>query len=398
LLNLREGGSILLLSVIYLTNSLVQGQQPSLAVGQSMLKLRKPEAVLEIDPHADSKAHPEVAFDQQGRLLILYRDKNRSQQEHWHLLRITNWLGAAPQREELSFSPLTDSCGPDGQPFSENSTLRISDDGNIGYAIFSGDVVTKQPCSRPLSVMSADLTQFTNVVSIDLTSMKVLSKAGLPLFSESQVSPSGELWSMYSNSRSRTLTPLTPGSNKAGSVQLQGSWGSCELQRGVIVLCTEDGKVFRIFPGEAREAGRLVPGWTINGVPRLTRDNMVAIAYKQMDGEHRLWRIPGDYGSVVSSEPLAPYCPGVGWSLAAVSSDGKSILTECYDFDSFMDAVSYTTQWGLQVIDAATLKVHATLALSIHKNNKFAVWHADRRSTIAVLENAGRLKLYRLDD
>jgi hypothetical protein len=96
------------------------------------------------------------------------------------------------------------------------------------------------------------------------------------------------------------------------------------------------------------------------------------------------------------SQDLLPRCHQ-GWQAAAISPDRQSLLTSCYEPDSFLDTFFWSTA-SLQIIDAPTLLPRATIPLSSRHRSNYAIFHSSGATTLSVLEDGVKLLLYTCPD
>jgi len=114
------------------------------------------------------------------------------------------------------------------------------------------------------------------------------------------------------------------------------------------------------------------------------------------DSQDRVWKM-SEAGEVsISSVALAPACRDA-WQIAAASGDGRELLAVCLEGRDFMDAFFHYVLQGVQLVDSTNLLVRRCLK-GLHGDPRFALWHGDGQTVIAVLENAEQLKLYTIGD
>jgi len=386
--------------LILLTVWLLAAINPSLAQqlpstpSQRIPTISSPTAVLDLKTQADLKFNVQIAFDPQGRLLVLYRDKKPTGQQNWHLLRITDALGNSPKKEEMSFDPLE---APKQSYSYVRMRLLLTDDGKIGYVLFT--VETSTHGHTPIKFVA-------NAVAVDLNSMKLLAKGELGENSYfSQVTERGDLLSadgVETQQEAYKVITYEPNLLEQTSVLQKGINGlQCWLRRDASFLCAEGGQLNRLDSSYTHYLSNVGPEWHIWHLPLLESKGLWGVAFKDVEGnrphrEDRLWKMTNSGLVSMSPYSLTPECND-RWNVNSVSDDGKVLLAVCFEEKEFMDAFFHDVLRGVQLIDATNLTVRRRLT-GVHGDPEFAVWHGNGQTVIAVLENAERLNLYAIVD
>ena len=404
---------LLLISQTLIAEDPVRSKAATIIQDQAGPVWKTPVLTIDLKSDAEWKASPQVSFDPQGRLLVLYRDKKKtSPQGNWHLVRITNPLGSLHTRQELVFAPAEEPADPDRSRTWDSTHVRLyaSDDGNQVYAVFEGATVTRKPGPHAVNgLRNVESRYFTNAVSLDMKSLKVSAKRDLTSELSYAVAAAvdlhGNLLVLQFDKSSFQVTTLSSAlARQAPAVTMPRAgelMQSCFLQRDTTIQCLRKNEVVHITPEGQHLFAHLDPGWIMDGQLLASQAGWIVAAYRldedQVIAEERLWQIDGKGELVLSSDILTPKCRE-GWNGSTVSSDGMSLLAACYETTGFLDYFYRLTRADLQLFNASTLKFQGALKLPSRQQNDYAVWHEKGQTVVAVLQNGVKLKLYRIED
>jgi hypothetical protein len=381
-----------------------------------VIKLTKPATTITLNGDAEWRAPKQAEIDQQGRVLVLYRDnKKASRDGNWHLLRISDVFGVSPRTQALTFAPIEEPADPDGSRKwdTANGFLRVNNKGTLAYAVFDGGVVTRKP--GPLTVnglRNIESRGFRNAIAIDLEAFRVVAKRDvskeLDYARSSTVDADGNLLLLRTGRDSWTVTALGPGLNDQTSRAigtLEAREGrdvaACSIERIDVVQCQIRNQVVRMLPGGKRDFVQLEQNWKIDGPIFPSQGDWVVAAYT-VDGnryisDNKLWKFNGQGKPVLSSAFLGPLCHQ-GWQPETISQDGKSLLIACYETKDILDTFFPLSRADVQLFDAVTLRIRATLKLPTRPTTDYAVWHGNGQTDIAVLRDGRKLDMYRIAD
>jgi hypothetical protein len=404
----------LLALAFFLLPSIVTAQGNVVGGSSQVLALTRPVVKITLNSNAEWRAPQWVEFDQQGRLLVLYRDNRKiPRDENWHLFRISDVLGVSPRRQALKFAPTEEPADPDGNRKwdTANGFLRVNDQGTLSYAVFDGAVVTRKP--GPLNVnglRNIESRFFTNVVAIDLEAFRVVAKRDvskeLDSARSSIVDADGNLLVLRTEKVSWTVTALGPTLNvqtsKVIGVREDGPPNeACSVERSEVIQCRQGNVVVRTVPNGKLDFVELDRNWKIDSPLLKSQGDWVSAAYtlngNRIISDNELWRFNDEGKPTSSPTPLGPTCHQ-GWQPSAISRDGKSLLLSCHEAKDILDTYFPLARADLQLFDAVSLRLRATLKLSTRSRDFYAVWHGNGQSVIAVLHDGKKLDLYTIAD
>jgi hypothetical protein len=386
------------------------------AVGNTpqAIALTRPAVTITLNSDAEWRAPQWVEFDQQGHALVLYRDNKKvSRNGNWHLLRISDVLGVSPQKQALTFAPIEEPADPDGNRKwdTANGFLRVNNKGTLAYAVFDGGVVTRKP--GPLNVnglRNIESRSFRNAVAIDLQAFRVVAKRDvskeLDSARSSTVDADGNLLVLRTGEVSWTVTALGPDLNghpprvigvRQGDIYIEG----CSLERSEVIQCRQRNEVVRMVPDGKLDFVELKQNWKIDGPLLPSQGDWVVAAYTidgtQYISDNELWIFNDEGKPTLSTTSLGPICRQ-GWQASVISQDGKSLLLSCYETKDILDTFFPLARADLQLFDAVSLRLRATLKLSTRSKDLYAVWHGNGQTVIAVLHDGKKLDLYTIAD
>jgi len=310
---------------------------PSVAIAMT-----RPAVTMTLNSDAEWRAPKWVEFDQKGHVLILYRDDQKvSHDGNWHLLRISDALGASPRQQALTFAPIEEPADPDRSRTwdTAHGLLRVNDKGTMAYAVFDGAVVTRKP--GPLTInglRNIESRNFTNEVAIDLETFRVLAKRDMSRELDSArtsiVDANGNLLVLRTGEVSWTVTVLGPELNGQTSQVIGMREGgphieACSVQQSEVIQCLQGNQVVRMVPGGKLDFVKLGQNWKIDGALLPSQGDWVVAAYTlngdRFISDNDLWRFNDDGKPTLSPTPLGPICHQ-GWQASVISQDGNSLL------------------------------------------------------------------------
>lgn len=386
------------------------------AVGNTSqtIALTRPVVTITLNSDAEWRAPQWIEFDQAGHVLILYRDNKKvSRDGNWHLLKVSDVLGVSPQRQTLTFAPIEEPSDPEQSRKWEtaNGFLRVNNKGTLAYAVFDGAVVTRKP--GPLYVnglRNIVSREFRNAVAIDLEAFKVVAKRDvskeLDSARSSTVDADGNLLVLRTGEVSWTVTVLGPELNDQNSQVIGVREGgphieACSVQRSEVIQCRQRNEVVRMVPDGKLNFVELKQNWKIDGPLLPSQGDWVVAAYTidgtQYISDNELWRFNDEGKPTLFTTSLGPICHQ-GWQASVISQDGKSLLLSCYETKDILDAFFPLARADLQLFDAVSLRLRATLKLSTRSKDLYAVWHGNGQTVIAVLHDGKKLDLYTIAD
>ena len=368
-------------------------------------------AKIDLHTNAESRVRAQTEFDAAGRLLILYRDKySVNPAGNWHLIRLTAPFSGKPKREQIDFSIPQEPSDP--VPSSRWTTfsvrLLLSPDGSHAFAAFGGAIVTAKPGPPPRgAARNVSINVFESLVSFDLTAFRLSASADVTQhrnkLANIQISSNGELLRLYLTDAEWKISVLDEFLHEVRTVTVsaapvdQSSRRWCELRSDLKIECPVKGRGNLLLSSDsvvqlAPSTCSMTAGRSAFGVGKDNKYNK----YYVTEADRLCTRDESGNENLVSAD-LLPRCIG-GWVVAAISPDRNSILTSCIVTEYAFDSFSYISRASLQLIDAPTLAMKATIPLSIHHRSQLAVFHHSGTSTIAVLEDDNKLLIYTVAD
>jgi hypothetical protein len=392
-------GYFVTISLAFLTCPLTSQARPKIT----------PAAEIDLQTRPEWRVNAQIEFDTAGRLLILYRDKFRmSPTGNWHLIRLTGPLAGEIKREEIDFSIPQEPVDPESarrwDAFS--SRLLLSPDGSHGFGVFEGSVVTAKSGPPPLgAVRNVSVDTFSSLISFDLTAFRVLASADVTQhpnnLAAKQISIKGDLLLLYLTDTEwkiaifdRFLHKVEAQTLSAAPVEKSGRY-YCQLRPDLKIECSMQGRG-DLFLGPqsvvqlAESTCKMSPWSSAFGIGKdeTVKDGII-------EADRLCTRDESGKKELVSPDLLPRR--DQGWQAAAISTDHHSLLTSCYEPESFLDTF-FWSKGSLQLIDGHTLAPRVTIPLSTRHRSAFAVFHHSGTSTIAVIEDGARLLVYVVAD
>jgi hypothetical protein len=369
-----------------------------------------PVVTSELHTRAEWRVNAPIVFDPTGRLLILYRDDSKLKASgNWHLIRLTEPFSAKPLREEIIFAIRQEPSDPDSgrrwEGFSPN--LLLSPDGNHAYAIFSGAVVTKNSGPPPSGAMrNVSVNPFSSAVSFDLTAFRVLATADITEYpvnsTVNRIDAEGNLLLLHSTDTDWNIEVLNDSLQhvKTAVISMEpvgkSMSHSCQFRSDFKIECPANANGGLLLSSESTV--HLPPSackMTLRTDPLGFGKDETLNDERIIQSDHLCTRNESGKEEFVSPD-LLPRC-NQGWQPAAISADHHSLLTSCFEPESFLDTF-FWSKGSLQLIDAFTLSPRITIQLSSRHRSTYAVFHKSGTATIAVLEDGVRLLLYASPD
>jgi hypothetical protein len=369
-----------------------------------------PVVTRELHTHAQWRVNAHVLFDPTGRLLILYRDNSKLKDNgNWHLIRLTEPLSDKPLREEINFPIRQESSDPDSTRRWENfsSHLLLSPDGNHAYAIFSGAVVTKNSGPPPPgAARNVSVNSFSSVISFDLTAFRVLASADVTqhhaISNVNRIDAEGNLLLLHPTDTDWNIEVLNKSLQHSKTVTISmepvgmSMRYSCQFRSDFKIECPTNANGVLLLGPESTvhlppSACKMTLGLDPLGFGKDETLNDEHI----IQSDHLCTRNESGNEELVSPD-LLPRC-NQGWQAAAISTDHHSLLTSCYEPESFLDTF-FWSKASLQLMDGLTLAPRVTIQLSSRHRSAYAVYHNAGTTTIAALEDGVRLLLYSCPD
>jgi hypothetical protein len=392
-------GYFFTIPLAFLTFPLASQAQPKITPG----------AEIDLHSHAEWRVNAQIQFDTAGRLLILYRDKFKlNPTGNWHLIRLTGPFSGELGREEIVFSIPQEPFDPESTRRWDgfSSRLLLSPDGSHAFGVFEGAVVRAKSGPPPSGyVRNVSVDPFSSLISFDLTAFRVLDSADVTQrpnnLAATQISTKGDLLLLYLTDTEwkiaifdRFLHKVETLTLSAAPVERSGRY-YCQLQRDLKIECPMQGRGdFVLGPQSvvqlAESTCKMSPWSSTFGIGKheTVKDGMIEadrLCTRDESGKEKL-----------VSPDLLPRC-NQGWQAAAISTDHRSLLTSCYEPESFLDTF-FWSKGSLQLVDGLTLVPRATIPLSTRHRSAFAVFHHSGTSTIAVIEDGARLLVYAVAD
>jgi hypothetical protein len=368
-----------------------------------------PDKTLDLHTHAEWRVAAQVRFDPTGRLLILYRDNSMLRPNgNWHLIRLTEPLSEKPRREEITFSIPQEPEGP--RPADRwilfYSDLLLSLDGSRAFATFNGSVVTPGAGPAPAAAKrNVKVDPFSSVVSFDLEPFRLHASANIvprPGSNPGQIDAKGNLLLLYSTEDEWRIEAMDENLQVVAAVTVsmgpvaKTQRSSCRFRADFKVECPAYGGGTLVLGPEstvqlAQSGCKMDRALTPQGPGK---DEMLNGRLGRSD-HLCLLSESGQEGLV--SPDLFPRC-GSGWQPAAMSTDRRSLLTSCLEEDQLFDIFFHRSKATLQIVDALTLHPRATIPLSTRPRLAYTIFHRSGTTTVAVLEDGNKLRLYSLAD
>jgi hypothetical protein len=357
-----------------------------------------------------------MQFDREGRLLILYRDKDKlTPNGNWHLIRLTDPLSPKPHREDLAFSLPQEPEGPRASDLWINfHSALLPDSESHAFAVFAGATCKELPGPRPATGgYKINCRNFSSAVSFDLKAFHVVATQDISdrldarePWEPATVNEQGELLTLHRGKNDWQIAFFDPlletprvislDANKDHSALL----GFCRLTSESTLHCSYLGGA---SPFLVAQAGiQLLPPSTNPSCK--TGDNAEAtqggfgidtrINAQKLVESNALCRFDA---ASPTSPSLLPLCHE-SWRIRGISPDHHSVIAGCSEMNNFLDTWYYISRNDVEVVDTSTLQPIAYLKLSSRSLTAEAIFHANGRTTLAILKEGEILKLYTIPD
>lgn len=370
-----------------------------------------PASTIALHTKAEWRVNAQVRFDSAGRLLILYRDKESiNPAGNWHLLRLSGIDTGKPTREELRFSIPQEPSDPDSSRHWESfgTNFLLTPNGEHAYATFHGSVVTLLPGPAPShQLRHVKIDSFSSVISFDLHRLSILSSKDVTLHptnsNASQIDLDGNLLLLQPNDKVWNIAVLNADLQQERTVSISMApvapsyVYSCQFRPDLSMECPTPADGDLVLRSDStvqlpKSSCKVTLGFTPSG---FGKDDVLKDGILQTD---RLCIRDSTGREKLVSADLLPQCTSSWQVQAPTSFDGHSALATCFENGSFLDTFFYLSKAGLLEFDAATLKVRAFIKLYTRRRFEYAVSHHQGMTTVAVVDDATELKLYRLSD
>jgi hypothetical protein len=382
---------------------------PVLARAQSDFSAVK---TIELHTNAEWRVDAQIEFDLAGRLVILYRDKFKvSPTGNWHLIRLTNPLSTNPLSEEITFSIPQEPIDPKpiNRWFDFHSQLLLNPDGSHAYASFDGSVVTAKPGPAPATGgRNVSVSPFSSVISFDLTAFRLIASAEVTQYLDNsnadRIDGEGNLLLLHQSENDWKIEVLDKSLLHVKTVVIsmepirRSMAYSCQFRSDFKLECPSTGNGDLVLsPKSTVQLPQSMCKMTLSTNPlgfgkEISRDSEGLIQSDHV--------CVGDESGkeILVSQDLMPRCHQ-GWRVTATSPDRHSLLTSCFEVVGlFLDTFSLPSKNSLQVLDALTLTPLATIRLSTRRRSAFTLFHRSGETTVAVIEDGGKLLLYSISD
>lgn len=371
---------------------------------------------LNLHTHAEWRVNAQMQFDREGRLLILYRDRDKlTPTGNWHLIRLTDPLSPKPHREDLIFSLPQEPEGPRASDLWMNfHSALLPDSESHAFAVFAGATCKELPGPKPATGgYNVNCRNFSSAVSFDLKAFHVIATQDISdrldshePWEPAMVNKQGELLTLHRGKDDWQIAFFDPPLKAFRVISLDANkdhsalLGFCRLTPEATLDCSHLGGAspflvtqegIQPIPPPANPSCKTEgnAGVTQAGFGIDTRTNA-----QRLVESNALCRLNA---ASPTSPSLLPLCHQ-SWRLTGISSDHHSVIARCSEMNNFLDTWYYTSRNDVEVVDTSTLQPIAYLKLSTLSLSTEAIFHTDSHTTLATLKEGGILKLYTIPD